>query len=288
MNHIKKDLGKNAHEFVVTLSKEDIAKQYEVELEKALQTVVVEGFRAGKAPKNLAEKHADKEKVYEAVINSLLPRIVSDIVKKENLKPIVNPQIKLNSAKEGEDWSISLLIAEKPTIKLPDYKKIVKDRKDEAKKSDIWVPGKEKQEDEKKKEEQKSKLLNETLNKLLTESTVDVADFIIEGEVNRRLSALIDDVRKLGLTLDSYLQSKGLTNEQLRAQTQKEIEETYKLEMILDELANAENITVTKEDTQTFLKSFTDEAKRKDVENNLYYYTIILRRQKLIDFLTAI
>jgi len=286
MNYTKKDLGKNAHEFVVTLKKEDIAKQYASELENALKTVVVEGFRPGKAPKDLAEKQVDKEKVYEAVINSMLPKVVADIVKKEDLKPIVNPQIRLNTAKEGEDWSISVLIAEKPTIKLPDYKNIVKDIKADTQKADIWVPGKDKEIDPKKQEEQNSKLLNGVLEKLISQSEVGVADFIIESEVNRRMAGLIDDVRKLGLTLDSYLQSKGITNDQLKEQTKKEIEETYKLEMILDEVADREDITVTKEDTDKLLASFDDEAKRAEAEKNIYYYAMVLRRQKLVDFLT--
>ncbi len=288
MDYTKKDLGKNATEFVVIIKKEDIAKKYDAELEKALEHVTVEGFRTGKAPRDIAQKHVDKEKVYESVINTMLPQMVSDIVKKENLKPVVNPQIKLNSAKEGEDWSISILIAQKPTIKLPDYKKIVRDLKNDSKKDDIWVPGKDKQVDAQKEEEKKSRLLNGILEKLITQSDVAVADFIIEGEVNRRLAALIDDVRKLGLTLDSYLQSKNITNEQLKAQTQKEIEETYKLEMVLDEVADKEGITVTKEDAEALLKSFTDEAKRAEAEKNLYYYTIVLRRQKLVDFLTSL
>lgn len=288
MKYTKKDLGKNAYEFVMTIDKKDIASQYDIELEKVLQTVVVEGFRVGKAPRDLAEKQVDKNNLYESVINSILPPLVADIVKKESLKPIVNPQIKLNSAKEGEDWSISVLIAEKPTIKLPDYKKIVKELKNETKKNAIWLPGKDKEVDQKKDQEQKNKLLNQILEKLLKESEIGVADFIIESEVNRRLSSLVDDVRKLGMTMDSYLQSKGITNEQLRKQTHREIEETYKLEMILDELSEKEGISVTQEDTQAFLKTFSDEAKRAEAEKNLYYYTIVLRRQKLIDFLTSL
>src|SRR3989344_7372883 len=121
MNYTKKELGKNAFEFEVIIDKKDITTKYTSELGKALSEVTVEGFRKGKAPKNIAEKSIDKQKVYEAVINSLLPVIVSDIVKKENLKPIVNPQIRLTEAKEGEDWKISVLIAERPTITIRDY-----------------------------------------------------------------------------------------------------------------------------------------------------------------------
>lgn len=288
MTYTKKDLGKNSFEFEVVIPKKDITSKYDIELEKALFDVTVEGFRKGKAPKNIAEKQIDKQKLYELVINDMLPKIVSDIVKKENLKPIVNPQIRLTEAKENEDWKISVLIAERPIITLPDYKKIAIDAKNQHKKDDIWVPGKDETVDKQKQSEQKNILLNTILNGLLTQSTLEIPDFIIESEVNRRLSDLIDEVKRLGMTLSQYIESKKTTEAQLRENIKKEIEETYKLEMLLDEIADKEQITVTKEDTDKLLVTITDMDKRKEAEQNLYYYSIILRRQKLIDFLSSL
>ena len=41
---------------------------------------------------------------------------------------------------------------------------------------------------------------------------------LVESELNLQLTQLLDDVQKIGLTVDSYLQSKGLTMERLKEQ----------------------------------------------------------------------
>lgn len=56
----------------------------------------------------------------------LLSRIYEEILKKDNLKPIMNPRIDLIKAKEDEDWEIKIGFAEKPEIKLNAYKERIK------------------------------------------------------------------------------------------------------------------------------------------------------------------
>ena len=65
--------------------------------------------------------------------------------------------------------------------------------------------------------------------------------FLVESELNRKLTQLLDDVQKIGLTVDSYLQSKGLTMERLKEQYTREITDMYKLEFILLDIADKES-----------------------------------------------
>jgi len=284
-----KKLPKNTSEINLNIPIADIDKEYEKAFFRLQQELTVEGFRKGKVPKTIAEKHLKKEAIYQELIKSLLPQVYEEIIKKENLKPIISPKIELVKAKEKEDWQIKITLAEKPLIDLDDYKKTIKEVKANQKKDDIWVPGKESASAKASADkENKNKLLNEILNAILKTSKVEVSDLVIEDELNQRLTRLLDDIQKIGLTVDNYLKSKKLTMEQLKASYRKEIEDTYKLEFILSEIADRENISVEKEDLDKLFSNIKEEKERKAAEANSYFYASILRKQKTLDYLLSL
>ena len=138
-------LEKNTVEILVDIPKNTVEKEYAASFSILLLNLEVEGFRKGKVPAKIAEKHLKKETVYQELIRSLVPRIYQEIIKKEGLKPIVSAKIELLSAKENEDWQIKITIAEKPIIQLGKYKEAIKKIKSEQQKEDIWIPGKQNQ-----------------------------------------------------------------------------------------------------------------------------------------------
>ncbi len=280
-------LPKRSSEITISVPKEDILKEKEFAFKKLQDELTIEGFRKGKVPKEMAEKHISSETVYQEVLQSVLPKAYEEIVKKESLHPIMNPKIELTKVKENEDWEIKLVIASKPTVNLEGYKEAIKKAKADHKKSDIWVPGKDK---EQKKDEnaEKQKMLNEVLTALLKAVKFEIADMVLEEELNKRLSQLMDDIRKIGLTVDAYMRSKNTTIEEVTKRYKQEIEETYKLEFVLMEIADKEGIKVEKVDIDKLLNSIKDEKERKIAEQNSYYYASILRKQKTLDYLLSI
>lgn len=288
--HTVKKLPKGTFEITVQLPWATVEK----ETAKAFQTLAdnleVEGYRKGKAPKALAEKHVKKESIYQQIIRTLFPDIYSEIIKKEDLKPVISPRVDLKKAKENEPWELIFTLAEKPTVVLGDYKKTLKEIKEKRNKADIWVPGSEPkpEEDEKEKAKKQQALLNEMLGALLESSKVEVSDFILEEELNSRLSRLVDDIQKLGMTTETYLQSKNLTMEQLREQFLKEIMETHSLEFALNEIAEKEKIAVENEELEKLFTSIKDNKERAAAMQNAYYYAALLRKQKTLDFLLSL
>lgn len=281
-----KKLPKNTVE-VEILIKSSFLKQKKDEAFSRLQKeLVVEGFRKGKVPAEIAKKYIANEQIVQEMISKVLPEIYSEIVKKESLKPIYNPKIDFVKAKDGEDWEIKITIAQKPTIDLTDFKKIVKEVKQQEKKPDIWLPGKDKQ--EKKQEVDNTQLLNKILEALLNKIKVEISDLILDEELNYRLTALVDDIRKIGLTTEAYLKSKNITMEELQKSYKKEIEDTYKLEFILNEIADKEEIKVDQADLDKLFANITDEKQRKQALQNSYYYASILRKQKTLDYLISL
>lgn len=286
----KEKLPKNTLQLIVDVPKADIKKEEDEAFSRLQKNLTVEGFRQGKVPKSIAEKHLTKEVIYQELTQKMISRIYQELVQKEGIRPIISPKIDLPKAKEGEDWQIKIVVAEKPTITLGDYKKIIKEAKEKAKKSNIWVPGKDKTNPPAggKPEDDKNQILNGVLTALLSETAIEVSDLVIEEEVNHRLSHLLDEIQKIGLTTDNYLKSKNLTMDTLKAQFKKETEDTYKLEFVLAEIADKENLKVEQADLDKLFVNIKDENEKKKAIQNSYYYATILRKQKTLDYLISL
>lgn len=284
-----KDLGHGTLQYDILISKEEVRKAYDTEVTKQIKAVKVEGFRPGKAPKELAEKELNKDDVYTKALNTLLPIYLDEIIKADELKVITTPRVKLTSAKEGEDWTVEATFILKPKVKLPDYKKKIKDLKKASEKSGLWKPGDslEKQSEEDK-QKADSQLLNSILDILLKDSSVELSDVLIQEEYDRKLAGVIDELRKIGLTTEAYLKSKDSTLEEMQAKIRKEVEETFILEFVLEELSNIENIMIEQTDFDKLLATVTDPARQEEIKNNAYYYAGLMRRQKLFEHLMSL
>ena len=283
----KQDLGKNTLKYTVTIPVKEIKTRYDAGFDEIRGSAKIEGFRPGKAPANIAKKHISKEKIYDLLIQKLLPDVYKDILTREKLEPIISPEVELKKAEEEKDWEIDFTIAMKPAAKLPDYKKVIQKVKAELKKDAIWVPGKDvEKESEAEKMKRREKLLDEIVRNLVKETEIELSDLIIEQEVNNRLSKLLDDVRSIGLTMDAYLASKNLTTDSAKAQFKKEVQDSYAVDLILTEIGDKENISVSQKELDDFFEKISDEASKADAKKHAYFYSSVLRKQKIIDFLS--
>lgn len=282
----REKLAKNTTLLNIQVPKADIKKEEGEAFTRLQLKLTVEGFRPGKVPKDIALKHLTKELIYQELAQKMISRIYQELLTKESLKPIISPKVDLVKAKEDEDWEIKITVAEKPTITLGDYKKVIKEAKSKAQKANIWVPGKDKT--EKKPEDDKNKIMNDVLTALLNVAKIEISDMVIDEEVNHRLTHLMDEIQKIGLTAENYLKSKNLTMDSLKAQFRKETEDTYKLEFVLSEIADKENLKVEQADLDKLFVNIKDEKERKTAEQNSYYYATILRKQKTLDYLISL
>ncbi|PIV70490.1 hypothetical protein COW57_05080, partial [Candidatus Roizmanbacteria bacterium CG17_big_fil_post_rev_8_21_14_2_50_39_7] len=276
---------KSTVEILVTIPWADIQTAYKTSFEVLHTQFEMEGFRKGKVPKELAEKNIDKDKVYSHLIRELMPKVYENIIKVEKLQPILSPKIELIKAKENEEWELKIMVAEKPLIKLKDYKKKVQEAKKGLKVDEIWVPGKEPQNADTEKSKTKEKTLNVSLEALLAESECELPPLLIEEELDRRLSQMVEDVQKIGLTMEKYLQSRNVTMESVKERLTREITDMYKLEFILQMIADEEKLEVKQEDLASLFANIKEEKDRKTAESNAYFYASVLRKQKALDYI---
>jgi FKBP-type peptidyl-prolyl cis-trans isomerase (trigger factor) len=279
---------KSTVELLVKLPWADVQTAYKASFATLHAQFEMVGFRKGKVPVELAEKNIDKDKVYSHLIREIMPKIYEEIITKENLHPILSPKIDLVKAKENEDWELKIMVAEKPEVKLKEYKKKVQEAKKGLKADDIWVPGKEEKKDIKDENAKKEKALNVSLEAVLAESECELPPLLIEEELDRRLGQMVDDVQKIGLTMDKYLASRNLTIESVKERLTREITDMYKLEFILQAIADAEKLEVKQEDLEALFSNIKEEKDRKAAEANAYFYASVLRKQKALDYIIGL
>ncbi len=292
MFNLKKDsIEKTTLEYTVIVPKKEIEDRFELTLKQVVSETEVPGFRKGTAPIDIARNTIAKEKVYDKLIQKLFTDIYKEILEKDKVQPALAPKADLKKAEEGEDWELSLKIALQPEITLPDYKKIVSSAQSEVKKDDIWVPGKDNEKTpdiEAQTNAKREKVLQKVLDELVKQTSIELSSIIVEYEVQRRLTQLLDDVRKVGLTIEAYLQSKNTTQDELKKHLEDDIMATYKIEYALTEIADKENITVEAEELDKLLKNLKNEEEKAEAMKNSYVYMNMLRKQKVIDFLSSL
>ena len=259
----------------VTIPNADVKKTWEEVIVGVVENAELQGFRKGKAPRKLVEEKADKEKIREEVLRKLLPIAYTQAIKDLGLRPIINPKIhveKLEDPETGKDWQFIALTCEAPQINLGKYKENI--QKITAK-TKIAIPGK----------EAVPAKFEEIVKALLDSVTGQIPGILVENETDRLLSQTLEDVKKLGLTLDQYLSSTGKNPEVLREEYRKKAENDIKLEFTLLKIAEEEKIAVEEKEIQEAINASKSDDERKNLEANRYLLASILRQQKTLDFL---
>lgn len=265
----------------MTIPWEQIKTTYNEVVEDFVKEAELPGFRKGKAPRTAVEEHLDKTKVYEEVLQRVIPKVYTEAIQQEKIHPIVSPKITLTEAKEETPWIIQATTCEKPDITLGDYKKAVTDLK-ASKEKKIWVPG---QEQKKEDEKPQKATLDELLQAIYGTITMNIPAILLDQEVNRLLSDLIDQTKKLGLTVEQYLSSTGRTADTIKHEYEEQATRTLTLEFALEEIADKEGVLISDDDIDAVIKSSKSEDEKKALEQQRYYLATILRRQKTIDML---
>lgn len=260
-------------ELTITIPWAEVGKTYESVVVDMVAKAELPGFRAGKAPRELVEKNLDKTKVYEEALKTLIPAAYNEAVTKEHIHPIVNPKIELKDATENKDWVFRALTCERPAVTIGDYKQAVSGLK-----TKILKPG----------EEPKKPTLDELLMALYSTITTTLPALLIEHEVNRLLSELIDQTKKLGLTVEQYLASTRRTSEGIKKEYEEQAKRTLTLEFALEEIADREGILVSDDDVEAVIKTGKTDEEKDALKAQKYYLASVLRRQKTLDFLASL
>ncbi len=86
--------------------------------------VTVPGFRRGKAPRPILERHLGPGSIREEAIRVLVPAQYAEAVSQAGIAPIGDPSIKVEDGEEGRGLRLTATVEVFPEIGLPDYSAI--------------------------------------------------------------------------------------------------------------------------------------------------------------------
>ena len=117
----KKETTNNIHEVVVKIEGEDWTKALDVAFAKRQKTTKVDGFRAGKVPRDVYEKKFGKESLFIDAADASLQLAYIKAMEESKLIPVVQPEVDLRSLDEtGVEFIFK--ITTKPEVKVKKYK----------------------------------------------------------------------------------------------------------------------------------------------------------------------
>lgn len=127
----------NKHEIIVKIEKEEWAKALDKAFKKKNKEVTIDGFRKGKAPRDVYEKKYGKESLYLGASDEVVNDAFLKALKDSELVPIIRPTVDINDV--CDDYiEYKFIITTKPEIVIKKYKGLgVKEEKVEVTKEEI-------------------------------------------------------------------------------------------------------------------------------------------------------
>ena len=117
----KKKKNSNVHEVVIKVEGADWTKALDKAFAKKQKTAKVDGFRAGKVPRDIYEKHFGKESLFLDAADSCLQEAFMKAMDESKLIPVVQPAVDLKKVDENGVEFVFKIIT-KPELNIKKYK----------------------------------------------------------------------------------------------------------------------------------------------------------------------
>ncbi|MBM4447209.1 MAG: trigger factor [Chloroflexi bacterium] len=104
----------------------EVDKYLDKAYNRLVRRVSVPGFRKGKAPRDILERHIGKDALFKEALEDLIPTAYKETLEEQKIEPIAQPQFELI---QTEPLIFKAIVPLKPTIKLGDYTKIMVESK---------------------------------------------------------------------------------------------------------------------------------------------------------------
>ena len=114
----------------ITIPAKDAADAYNNAVRKISQYVNIDGFRKGKAPRSVVERHVGTERIKQEAIENLMPKAISKAIADNNLDLVAQPYITAYNFNIGEDLTVTAKAELRPEVTLGKYKGLKLEVKD--------------------------------------------------------------------------------------------------------------------------------------------------------------
>lgn len=117
----EKKQSKNVHEITIKIEGEEWKKALDKAFNDKKRDAVVDGFRKGKVPRNVYEKHYGKESLFIPAADYVLQDAYMKVMEENKLVPVVQPDVNLGGIDEdGVEFVFKIIT--KPEVNVKKYK----------------------------------------------------------------------------------------------------------------------------------------------------------------------
>jgi len=112
---------KNVHEITLKVEGSEWTEAIDKAFKKANQKAKIDGFRPGKAPREIFEKKYGKESLYMDAVDNILQDKYVSVIEDSKLEPVVQPKVDIKKVDEN-GVELLFIITTKPEVKINKYK----------------------------------------------------------------------------------------------------------------------------------------------------------------------
>ena len=125
----KKDLPQSQVELMITIPAAEFDKFLDRAAAQLAKEIKIEGFRPGKAPRSMVERHLGPAKVFEEAVRLAVPDTFIKAIEQEKIEAIGQPEIEPQKIARGNEFVYKARVAVLPTVAAPDYTGVKMERR---------------------------------------------------------------------------------------------------------------------------------------------------------------
>lgn len=138
--------------------------------------------------------------------------------------------------------------------------------------------------------QEKARKLKEKKRLAITDSIIEKSEMalpavFVESELEKMTAQFSEDIGRMGMKLEDYLKTIKKTIEELRGEWRAEAAKRAKLQLVLNEIAEKENIRASAEDIKRETDSILEHFKDADRERLHIYVESMLKNEATLKFL---
>jgi FKBP-type peptidyl-prolyl cis-trans isomerase (trigger factor) len=123
------------------------------------------------------------------------------------------------------------------------------------------------------------------IDAIVAEMKTEVPDIVIDGELDRMMAQFENDIARMGLKFDAYLEHIKKTRDDLRTEWRPDGEKSAKTQLALSEIAKAEHISPNNERVDTETKNLMEQHPGTPEHHIRGYVEMVLANDAALAFL---
>lgn len=117
-------LEKSRVKLTIDVPLEEVETAYKRAVRRVSDKVNIPGFRRGRAPQALVERHAGVESVFREALERLVPEAFAEAVKQTEIQPVGSPELEMLQTEQEQPVSFAATVPVKPEVDTGDYRGI--------------------------------------------------------------------------------------------------------------------------------------------------------------------